>query len=95
MKEISMNTNVINIFKLFAVRHCCRDKRKGKKEDKGLVSSLIRVGWENLVLDQRRFHEINEFILILVKTSMNKYISNKYTLQIIFMFLHLSFYLFK
>ena len=39
-----MNTNMINLFYLFATTRFCRDKRQGKKEDGGLGSNLIRVG---------------------------------------------------
>ena len=49
---------MINIFNLFSATRCCRDKRQGKKEDGGLSSSLIRVGEENSILDQRRSYEI-------------------------------------
>ena len=41
MNEISVNTNMINIFNLFAATRCCRDKRQGKKDDGGLGSNLI------------------------------------------------------
>ena len=44
MNEISMNTNMINIFNLFATTRLYRDKPQGKKEDGGLSSILIRVG---------------------------------------------------
>ena len=70
-----MNTNMINIFNLFAAIRCCRDKRQGKKEDGELGSSLIRVGYENSILDQRRFYEIKLVLInaVLIPESSSPY----------------------
>ena len=58
MNQMLLNTNMIFFFHLFTATRCCRNKRQGKKEDRGLGSSLIRVDQENSILDQRRLQEI-------------------------------------
>ena len=50
MNEISINTDLINIFNLFAATRCCRDKRQGKKKDGGLGCGGVSVGSQEVII---------------------------------------------